>query len=335
MSEEKQQTIAEELSAARQARGLNLEEIQEQSGISLSVLQGLETDQFDVVEPVFVRLALKTYAEHLGLDPEPFLSRFDQQYGRIMKARSEPVVVLSQPTPPRRSRKPLIVTGSIIGAGCVLAVAFFYFFGDKQTPTQAIDDPTQAIEIPTQETEIPTQETETPTQETEIPTQETEIPTQETEIPTQETEIPTQTAHISSQSQPTTTPSDPSVESSTELAEPPATGATAQTTEPVPVVLELEARDSTWVQIRWDDAAENFEAIVPPGERHRFEARDHLVVLSTRPHGLSYWLNGQLLGNGQLGDPSQVLYFRAAADGIELLTLDSQPSAGEAPDTQP
>ena len=328
MSEEKQQTIGEELSAARQARGLELEEIQRQSGVSLLVLQGIEAGTLDVVEPVFVRLALKTYAEHLGLDPEPFLSRFDQQYGRIMKARSEPVVVLSQPTPPRRSRKPLIVTGSIIGAGCVLAVAFFYFFGDKQTPTQAIETPTQETEITTQETEITTQVIETPTQET-------EIPTQETEIPTQETEIPTQTAHISAQSQPTTTPSDSSAQSSTELAEPPATGATAQTTEPVPVVLELEARDSTWVQIRWDDAAENFEAIVPPGERHRFEARDHFVVLSTRPHGLSYWLNGQLLGNGQLGDPSQVLYFRAAADGIELLTLDSQPSAGEAPDTQP
>ncbi len=321
MSEEKQQTIGEELSAARQARGLELEEIQRQSGVSLLVLQGIEAGTLDVVEPVFVRLALKTYAEHLGLDPEPFLSRFDQQYGRIMKARSEPVVVLSQPTPPRRSRKPLIVTGSIIGAGCVLAVAFFYFFGDKQTPTQAIETPTQETEITTQETEITTQVIETPTQET--------------EIPTQETEIPTQTAHISAQSQPTTTPSDSSAQSSTELAEPPATGATAQTTEPVPVVLELEARDSTWVQIRWDDAAENFEAIVPPGERHRFEARDHFVVLSTRPHGLSYWLNGQLLGNGQLGDPSQVLYFRAAADGIELLTLDSQPSAGEAPDTQP
>ena len=101
------------------------------------------------------------------------------------------------------------------------------------------------------------------------------------------------------------------------------------------VVLELEARDSTWVQIRWDDAVENFEAIVPPGERHRFEARNHFVVISTRPHGLSYWLDGQLLGNGRLGDPDQVLKFRAAANGIEFLTLDLQPSAGEAPDAQP
>ncbi len=299
MSEEKQQTIGEELSAARQARGLALEEIQRQSGVSLSVLQGIEAGELDIVEPVFVRLALKAYAEYLDLDPEPFLSRFDQQYGRIMQARSRPVVVLSQPTP-RRSRKPLIVTGSIIGACCVLALAFFYFFGNNKTPTQ-----------------------------------ETEIPTQETEIPTQAIDDPTQTAYVSSQSQPPATPSDPSVESSTELAEPLATGAAAQITEPVPVVLELEARDSTWVKIRWDDAAENFEAIVPPGERHRFEARDHFVVLSTRPHGLSYWLDGQLLGNGQFGDPDQVLHFRAAADGIEFITLDSPPSAGEAPDAQP
>ena len=313
MSEEKQQTIGEELSAARQARGLELEEIQRQSGVSLSVLQGIEAGEFDVVEPVFVRLALKAYAEHLDLDPEPFLSRFDQQYGRIMKARSQPVVVLSQPTP-RRSHKPLIVTCSVIGACCVLAVAFFYFFSDKQPPTQ---------------------ETETPTQEAETSIQETETPTQAIDDPTQAIDDPTQTASASAQSQPAITPSDSSAQSSTELAEPLATTAAAQTTEPVPVVLELEARDSTWVQIRWDDAAENFEAIIPPGQRHRFEARDHFVVLSTRPHGLSYWLDGQLLGNGQLGDPDQVLHFRAAAAGIEFLTLDLQPSAGEAPDAQP
>ena len=308
MSEQKQQTIGEELSAARQARGLDLEEIQRQSGVSLSVLQGIEAGDLDVVEPVFVRLALKAYAEHLDLDPEPFLSRFDQQYGRIMKARSQPVVVLSQPTP-SRSRKPLIVTGSVIGACCVLAVALFYFFGAKQTSTQAPDDSTQVADPSTQAIDDPVQMPSTPTQMT---------------------DDPIQAIDDSAQSQPPATPSDPSVE-----AEPPATTATALTTEPIPVVLELEARDSTWVQIRWDDAAEHFEAIVPPGERRRFEARDHFVVLSTNPHGLRYWLDGQLLGNGQLGDPNQVLHFRAAADGIEFLTLDSQPSAGEAPDAQP
>jgi cytoskeletal protein RodZ len=293
MSEEKQPTIAEELSAARQARGLDLEEVQRQTGISLAVLQGIEAGQFDVVEPVFARLALKAYAELLGLDPEPLLTRFDQQHGQAFQPRHRPTVLLSQPVR-RRSRKPLIVIGLVIGACCALAVAF-YLFGGRVAPSQ------------------------TPAQSS---------------APPQATAVPPQAVVAQPESQPTTAPNDPIVAQSS-TADTSATVAAAQTTESAPVVLELEARDSTWVQIRWDDSAENFERIVPPGERHRFEARDHFVVLSTRPHGLRYWLDGQLLGGGQLGDPIQVLHFRAAADGIKFLSLDSQSSAEEAPDTQP
>ena len=159
MSEEKQQTIGEELSAARQARGLDLEEIQEQSGISLSVLQGLETDRFDVVEPVFVRLALKEYAEYLSLDPEPLLSRFDQQQRQVLRPRQRSTVLLEQPKPQRSSRTPLIAIGLVVGVCCLLAVAY-YFFGDKiaapstapaqsAAPTQ-IDTPAQTISPPTE-----------------------------------------------------------------------------------------------------------------------------------------------------------------------------------------
>ena len=302
MSEEKQPTIAEELSAARQARGLDLEEVQRQTGISLAVLQSIEAGQFDVVEPVFVRLALKAYAEQLDLNPEPLLTRFDQQQGRTFQPRHRPTVLISQPVP-RRSHKPLIVTCVVIGVCCALAVAF-YFFGDRAaSPSQTTDIPAQAAITPPQATAAP------------------------------------------AQSQPETAPNDSLVaRASTESgaanaaasADSSAIAATPQTTEPTPVVLEIEARDSTWVQIRWDDAAENFEGIVPPGERHRFEARDHFVVLSTRPHGLRYWLDGQLLGGGQLGDLDQVLHFRAAADGIvEFLKLDSQPLTEEALDAQP
>ena len=157
MSEEKQQTIAEELSAARQARGLDLEEVQRQTGISLSVLQGIEADQFDVVESVFARLALKAYAEFLGLDPEPFLTRFDQQQGRFPQPRPRPAVLLEQPKPKRRSRTPLIVISLIIGVCCALA-ATYYFFGDMivppQTPAQSADPP-QATTAPMQATVTP------------------------------------------------------------------------------------------------------------------------------------------------------------------------------------
>ena len=304
MSEEKKLTIAEELSAARQTRGLDLEEVQLQSGISLAVLQSIEAGQFDVVEPVFVRLAIKAYAELLGLDPEPLLTRFDQQHGRAFQPRHRPTVLAAQPVP-RRSYKPLLIIGLVIGVCCALAVAY-YFFGDKILA---------ASQAPAQATATPTQPT-TPMQAT----------------------SPTQTAAAPPQSQPTTAPNDlhgaqSSIEpSATDTS---ATAVAAQITESTPVVLELEARDSTWVKIRWDDAAENFEAVIPSGERRRFEARNHFVVLSTNPHGLRYWLNGQLLGGGQLGDPNQVLRFRATADSIEFLGPDSQLLTEEAPDTQP
>ena len=302
MSEEKQQTIGEELSAARQARGLDLEEIQEQSGISLSVLQGLETDRFDVVEPVFVRLALKEYAEYLGLDPEPLLSRFDQQQRQVLRPRQRSTVLLEQPKPQRSSRTPLIAIGLVVGVCCLLAVAY-YFFGDKiAAPSTA---PAQSA------------------------------------APTQ-IDTPAQTISPPTESQPVVALSDTLlVQSSTEseASEAPATAdtsaiaATAQTT--ALVVLELEARDSTWVQIRWDGAVENFEGTIAPGERRRFEARDHFVVLSTNPHGIRYWLGGELLGGGQLGDPNQVLRFRATADGIQILGPNLQPLTEQAPDAQP
>ena len=303
MSEEKQQTIAEELSAARQARGLDLEEIQEQSGISLSVLQGLETDRFDVVEPVFVRLALKEYAEHLGLDPEPLLSRFDQQQRQVLRPRPRSTVLLEQPKPQRSSRTPLIAIGLVVGVCCLLAAAY-YFFGDKiaapstapaqsAAPTQ-IDTPAQAISPPTESQPV-------------VALSDTLLVQSSTESEASEAPATADTSAIAT---------------------------TAQTAAAL-VVLELEARDSTWVQIRWDGAVENFEGTIAPGERRRFEARDHFIVLSTNPHGMSYWLGGELLGGGQLGDPNQVLRFRATADGIQILGPNLQPLTEEAPDAQP
>lgn len=310
MSEKKQQTIAEELSAARQARGLDLEEVQRQSGISLITLQGIEAGQFDVVEPVFVRLALKAYAEWLGLDPEPFLTRFDQQQRQTFQPRPRPAVVLEQPKPKRSSRTPLIVIGSVVGVCCLLAVAY-YFNGSRLASSQ---DPTLPV--------APTQTAPPQAVQTDIPTQ-IEAPPPEPRSATVLGDTLLTQSSTESESADTLASADTS-----------ATAVATQTTGAV-VVLELEARDSTWVQIRWDDAAENFEGIVPSGERRRFEARDHFVVLSTNPHGLRYWLDGQLLGGGQLGDPNQVLRFRATADSIEFIGIDSQPFTEEIPDTQP
>jgi hypothetical protein len=100
------------------------------------------------------------------------------------------------------------------------------------------------------------------------------------------------------------------------------------------LVLEVEALDSTWLYIRWDDKR-TFRGIVPRGERRRFEADDHFLVLSGRAHGLHYRLNDKLLGNGQLGEATKVLRFRANSEGIEFLGPNFAPLTSDAATEHP
>ena len=90
------------------------------------------------------------------------------------------------------------------------------------------------------------------------------------------------------------------------------------------LVLEIEAIDSTWVQIR-GDGRNLFEGTAAPGIRRRWQVRDHFLVRSGRAHGLRYWFRGELLGDGRLGDPLKVLRFRASRAGVTLLGADLEP----------
>ena len=100
------------------------------------------------------------------------------------------------------------------------------------------------------------------------------------------------------------------------------------------MVLAVEAVDSTWVQIRWDGTGK-FQGIVPRGARRSWQADDHFLVFTGRAHGLRYWLNDKLLGDGQLGEATKVLRFRAYADGVEFLGPNFQPPTSEAATAQP
>ena len=59
------------------------------------------------------------------------------------------------------------------------------------------------------------------------------------------------------------------------------------------------------------------------------------LVFTGRAHGLRYWLNDELLGNGQLGAATQVLRFRANTSGIEFVGPNFQPLTSEATTDQP
>ena len=78
MSEAK--SISEQLRQAREEQRQTIAEIHRLTGVSPNVLQGLEKGDFEVVEPVFLRMGLRTYAEHLGLDVNAITQVYDKEF---------------------------------------------------------------------------------------------------------------------------------------------------------------------------------------------------------------------------------------------------------------
>jgi len=85
------------LRQAREEQGKTLEQVHRHTGLSLHILQHLEAGAFAVVEPVYVRLALRSYAEHLGLSPPALLQQLEALWG------PPPPVALPRPAPRPRS----------------------------------------------------------------------------------------------------------------------------------------------------------------------------------------------------------------------------------------
>jgi len=418
MSEE-QQSISQILRAAREQRGLDTDTVYRQTGISLPVLQGMENDHLDIIEPVFARMALQAYAEYLGMDAEPLINRFNQEHGPAIS----PTPVSLQPvstvtTGPQLPLPHISTTLRTIGLGVsalLLLVLAISFFGGSAKPKAAQappPEPTPVVKLsPVQEqrkepaTEMariatplatPVSEaprtveqhdlTSTENSAQQTPQQQAPTPQQNTQAAVQETPLAntidpaiepmplvsaaTANSRVGIADRETDTSTDPTTNTSSNtqvrLIDPAPTATPAQPTEGLDLsgsapstsppigldrasqkpssvaqlspssglVLEVEALDSTWLYIRWDDKR-TFRGIVPRGERRRFEADDHFLVLSGRAHGLHYRLNDKLLGNGQLGEATKVLRFRANSDGIEFLGPDFAPLTSDAAIEQP
>ncbi|MEE3265112.1 MAG: helix-turn-helix domain-containing protein [Candidatus Latescibacterota bacterium] len=103
MTEKSELSISEALRRGREERGESLEQVQQRLGVSLKILEGIEAGQFDVVEPIYARLAVWHYAEHVGLSGDAMDARFEQEIGLpeepvVMRAdQSAPVPVAASP----------------------------------------------------------------------------------------------------------------------------------------------------------------------------------------------------------------------------------------------
>ncbi|NOX16892.1 MAG: DUF4115 domain-containing protein [Chlorobi bacterium] len=65
------------LKAEREAKKITLKEISDSSRINIKFLEAIENGDFDVMEEVYIRAFLKTYAKYVGLNPEKVLTDFE------------------------------------------------------------------------------------------------------------------------------------------------------------------------------------------------------------------------------------------------------------------
>ena len=357
MSEE-QQSISQALHAARERRGLDLDTVYRQTGISLPVLQGMENDGFDVVEPVFARMALQSYAEYLDLDVESLIARFNQEYGPVQAAT--PIAAPDATATPTGSgpslpfdNTTLLTIGIGVGALILLLLAIS-LFDDSDDPKAAQAPPPEPERVfrsesmqkvepenrvdPVQRAEL-TRIVTTPEPSFREPL--TTAETNDSAIIPQDTTPETSPTNLKDAQHLAPADNDEETRPQSAIAETltpapatdralvgentkPLSQSQIATSQPSGVVLAVEAIDSTWVQIRWD-GKRTFEGIVPRGERRIFTADEYFLVLSGRAHGLRYWLNDELLGEGQLGEATKILRFRATIAGIEFLGPDFAP----------
>lgn len=129
--------IGSTLRDARTRQGLDFPELEQVTKIRPKYLRALEDERFDVLPaPTYVKGFLRSYAEALGLDGQPFVdeynSRFtvgEEEYGPI-RTRRAPVR-----KPERRSHESRIAVLALLGIAIVTALVIAAWrFGGTSNP---------------------------------------------------------------------------------------------------------------------------------------------------------------------------------------------------------
>ena len=135
--------IGTTLRDARTRQGLDFPELEQITKIRPKYLRALEDERFDILPaPTYVRGFLRSYAEALGLEPQPFVDEYNSRF----TVGDEEVTIETRRTPVRRvdrnRRESRIAVLTLLGIAVVtaLVIAAFRFGGptDERVPGLAM-----------------------------------------------------------------------------------------------------------------------------------------------------------------------------------------------------
>ncbi len=153
-------TIGGSLSDARRRKGESVEEVESATKIRARFLRALEEDDFAAIPgDVYAKGFIKTYAEYLGLDPEPLIQQYKREYDHPVKFD---VRRQAEPIEERRADwgKRFAMTVAVIAS--LLALLYWGATASKQTAEREMRSH-NAVTPKTSETRQKSEQTTAPT----------------------------------------------------------------------------------------------------------------------------------------------------------------------------
>lgn len=293
--------IGEQLRAAREARGLTLQDIERTTRIRAKYLQALEEEDFEALPgAVYVRGFLKAYARELGLDPEPLLD----QVGSAPEPIPAPIRSGSllaeplQPTPlPVASIVSTLIVLMLIGA---LSVGVWWAYPRR-------DQLMALLPIGPEAAETATAPSETPAGIAPLVTATPTFIFQPTVAPdATATATPVPTATIPPRPTSTTTPGGPTL-----------------TPTPPPTVegvrVQVQVTQPAWILVRVD-GEQAYAGTLPAGETREWQGKESVFLRTGNAGGVRLILNGQDQGIlGRQGEVMNRLWERNPEGGLPTL----------------
>lgn len=262
------------LKAAREARGLSLNDVFNATRVSRINLSAVENYDFDrLPPPVYTRDFIRKYAQAVGVDEKPILDRYEKHMEGLTPPHEETEVQKPWPEDGRRYRFLFGTLAAVIVAGVLVYAIFLYNqAGSPDSPVQTGESTPQAQVVP-----APSVETSSTTQTNPVPESLSTVP-------------PT----------PATTKTAPAPAVSTAL--PPAVSVSGKTLH-----LVIEATELTWVRMT-EDRNPSYQLLLKPGDRVERMTSDSFLLDIGNAGGINLIFQGKPLES--LGKRGQVIHVR-------------------------
>jgi cytoskeleton protein RodZ len=136
------QNLGSRLRAAREAKGLSLNQVADQTRVRVAALEAIDAGDFDrLAEPIYVQSYLRAYAQAVGVPVEPVLEAF-RRAGPSMPPPSAVAAAVSRRTIETRPSAGLPLGGILVGLVALVAVAAYIFVSLK---SQSLTNPAPVV----------------------------------------------------------------------------------------------------------------------------------------------------------------------------------------------